>query len=119
MWFCEELDEYLASIGHVNSFRQKIYPAMKNILTQTCLAAQENAEPRRRRYLNFFFIVQGLLYTLGCDHLVHDFDIEKEGDNFAARGREVIFGMLYIVTVRTYIATVKYISATHCNFEQL
>lgn len=50
MWFCEELDEYLASIGHVNSFRQKIYPAMKNILTQTCLAAQENAEPRRRSF---------------------------------------------------------------------
>ena len=54
MWFCEELDEYLASIGHVNSFRQKIYPAMKNILTQTCLAAQENAEPRRRRYCEFY-----------------------------------------------------------------
>lgn len=55
MWFCEELDEYLASVGHKHAFRRKIYPAMRNILTQTCLAAQENAEPRRRRLTSSLF----------------------------------------------------------------
>lgn len=51
MWYCEELEEYLATIGHKDAYQQKIYPAMRDILIQTCLAAQENAEPRRRRYL--------------------------------------------------------------------
>jgi len=49
MWYCEELEDYLASIGHKDAYQQKIYPAMRDILIQTCLAAQENAEPRRRR----------------------------------------------------------------------
>jgi len=50
MWYCDELDTYLKSIGRGNAYARKIFPAMKKILTQTCLAAQETAEPRKRSF---------------------------------------------------------------------
>ena len=50
MWYCEELDEYLQSLGYGNSFDEKIFPAMQKILIQTCLAGQETAEPRKKRF---------------------------------------------------------------------
>ena len=51
MWYCDELDDYLQSLGHGNAFDDKIFPAMKDILIQTCLAGQETAEPRKKRFL--------------------------------------------------------------------
>ena len=50
MWYCDELDDYLQSLGHGNAFDDKIFPAMKDILIQTCLAGQETAEPRKKRF---------------------------------------------------------------------
>ena len=56
MWYCDELDDYLQSLGYGNAFDEKIFPAMKDILIQTCLAGQETAEPRKKRFGKFSII---------------------------------------------------------------
>ena len=56
MWHCDELDDYLQSLGYGNAFDEKIFPAMKDILIQTCLAGQETAEPRKKRFGKFSII---------------------------------------------------------------
>ena len=56
MWYCDELDDYLQSLGYGNAFDEKIFPAMKDILIQTCLAGQETAEPRKKRFEKFSII---------------------------------------------------------------
>ena len=51
----------IKSIGRGNAYARKIFPAMKKILTQTCLAAQETAEPRKRRYVRTVKTARGIL----------------------------------------------------------
>ena len=50
MWYSEELDAHLREQGYGNAFEKKIFPAMRDILIQTCLAGQETAEPRKRSF---------------------------------------------------------------------
>ena len=66
MWSCDELDTYLKSIGRGNAYARKIFPAMKKILIQTCLAAQETAEPRKRRFVCKQLLDQVLLDKMFC-----------------------------------------------------
>ncbi|CAG5096874.1 Oidioi.mRNA.OKI2018_I69.XSR.g14823.t1.cds [Oikopleura dioica] len=50
MWFSEELDEYLRSLGHGNAYQEKIYEDMKNILIESCLSSQENSTHRKNSF---------------------------------------------------------------------
>ncbi|CBY37619.1 unnamed protein product [Oikopleura dioica] len=50
MWFSEELDEYLKSLGHGNAYQEKIFEDMKNILIESCLSSQENSTHRKNSF---------------------------------------------------------------------
>ena len=50
MWFSEELDEYLQSLGHGNAYQEKIFEDMKNILIESCLSSQENSTHRKNSF---------------------------------------------------------------------
>jgi tubulin monoglycylase TTLL3/8 len=50
MWFSEELDDYLKQCGFGNVWDQKIIPAFRRILIETCLAGQDTAESRKNSF---------------------------------------------------------------------
>lgn len=50
MWFSEELAAYLKQCGFGNVWEQKIIPAFRRILVETCLAGQDTADSRKNSF---------------------------------------------------------------------
>ena len=50
MWFSEELAVYLKQCGFGNVWEQKIIPAFRRILVETCLAGQDTADSRKNSF---------------------------------------------------------------------